>query len=223
MKKNRVKKYFGTGLVILLPLALTLLIVQFLIDLLTTPFVGIVQSIFTHYGIFEKGFLFLTAEQVQILIGRIIILCLLVSLIMAIGMVARWFMFHYFLNLWDAIIKKIPFVKTVYRTSQDIVGTIFVANKGSFKKVVMVPFPHQKSYSIGMVTSEKFPNLINPKNENFVSVFIPTTPNPTSGYVILFKNEDIVHLDMKVEDAFKFIISCGVIEPPLIKEIEEKK
>lgn len=215
------KKYFVTGLVILLPLALTLIIAQFFVDLLTDPFVGLVQSLFDKYGIFAKGFLFLTSDQVQILIGKIIILFVIFTIIICLGFVGRWFLFHYFLGIWDGIIHRIPFVNTVYKTSQDIVSTIFTADKGSFKKVVLVPYPHKDAFCVALVTNDNLPDLLKTGSEQLISVYIPTTPNPTSGFVVLFKPQDIIPIDVKVEDAFKFIISCGVIEPPSFKKDKE--
>lgn len=208
------KKYFITGLIILLPVALTLFIIAFLFNLLTEPFLGAVKAIFERYHLFAQGFLFLNAVQLQTFIAKVLIVLLLVLFTGTLGFLARWFFFNSLLKLADFIVHRIPIVRTVYKTSQDLIRTIFSSDTRSFKQVVLVKFPNPHSYSIGLVTREDgFPGLDGTGHEKNVAVFVPTTPNPTSGFLILFKPEDLVYLDMSVEEAFKYIISCGMILP----------
>ncbi len=207
------KKYFITGLVILLPLALTLSIVTFFFNFLTGPFLGIVKTVFEHYNLFEEGFLFLTAPQIQSLIAKILILASLFFIVVGLGFLARWFFFKTLIKLADYLVKKIPLVSAVYKTCQEVIKTLFTSNTQSFKQVVLVRFPQPNSYSIGLVTAETIASLKGTPHCDAVAVFVPTTPNPTSGYLVMFHPSDIVYLDMKVEEAFKYIISCGVISP----------
>jgi uncharacterized membrane protein len=211
------KKYFITGLVILLPLALTIAIVIFLFNLLTEPFAGILKAIFSHYGFFQNGFLFFTSDQIQQAISQLLILVLLVCVTIGLGILARWFFVHYLIRLSETLFHRIPFINTVYKTCNDVIKTIFATKNKSFKQVVMVRFPNPETYSIGLVTREDLPNVkeSSPGQESkLIAVFVPTTPNPTSGFLIMYKPEDVIHLDMKVEDAFKYVISCGVIISP---------
>jgi uncharacterized membrane protein len=234
----KIKAYFITGLVILLPLALTLAIVIFLFNSLTEPFVDIVKSILGHYNLLDSGFLFLSAAQVQKLFSQLIILLLLFFFTVSLGLIARWFFFHYIVRFWEKILAKIPFIRGVYKTCQDIIQTLFASSSNSFKQVVMVPFPSKDALAIGLLTNDNLVGLTSEK-ETYVAVFVPTTPNPTSGFLMMFKEEDLIYLDIKTEDAFKYIISCGVLPTPLtritreqakknansedsIKEIEEK-
>lgn len=210
----RIKAYFITGLVILLPLALTLAIVLFLFNSLTEPFVGIVKSILGHYNLLDSGFLFLSAAQVQKLFSQLIILVLLFFFTVSLGVIARWFFFHYIVRFWERILAKIPFIRGVYKTCQEIIHTLFASSSNSFKQVVMVPFPSQESFAIGFLTNENLSSL-NDKEAALVAVFVPTTPNPTSGFLMMFKEADIIYLDMKVEDALKYVISCGVLPASL--------
>ncbi|HEV8051475.1 MAG TPA: DUF502 domain-containing protein [Parachlamydiaceae bacterium] len=211
---TRIKAYFITGVVILLPLAFTLGIVIFLFNLLTEPFVGIVKSILGHYNLLDSGFLFLTSDQIQKVFSQFIILVLLFFFTVSLGIVARWFFFHYLVRIWDLMLAKIPFINGVYRTCQDIIQTLFASSSSSFKQVVMVPFPSPGTLAIGFVTNESIPG-INNSMEPLVAVFVPTTPNPTSGFLMMFRESDLVYLDMKVEDALKYVISCGVIPTAL--------
>lgn len=208
------KKYFLTGIVLLLPLALTIAIVMFIVNFLTTPFVGIVRGIMEYFDLLETNFLFLSAEQVQEVVSKIIILVLLFFFTVGLGVFARWFFIHYMLKFWDFVLHRIPFVSTIYKTSQDVINTLFTSKAKSFKQVVMVPFPSSATYTIGLVTGENIPGLPQSATQNIVAVFVPTTPNPTSGFLMMFQEKDLIYLDMKVEEALKYIISCGVILTP---------
>lgn len=207
------KKYFVTGLVILLPLALTIAIVVFIFNLLTVPFLGIVKVFFDRYPILEQGFLFLNAEQVQNLVAKFLILASLFVITIVLGYVARWFFFHATMRCAEYVVHHIPLVNTIYKTSQDVIKTIFTTETKSFKQVVMVKFPNPETYAVGLVTREGIPGLSQTAFSDAVAVFVPTTPNPTSGFLVMYKQSDLIYLDMSIEDAFKYVISCGVIMP----------
>lgn len=207
------KKYFVTGLAILLPVALTIAIVVFIFNLLTGPFLGLVTTVFERYQLFKQGFLFLNASEIQNLIAKLLILISLFLICVGLGFIARWFFFHTILKFAEYIVQRIPLVRSIYNTCQDVIKTIFASKTNSFKQVVLVKFPHSHAYSIGLITRENIPGLEGTSFENAVSVFVPTTPNPTSGFLVMYKPEDLIYLNMKVEDAFKYIISCGVISP----------
>jgi uncharacterized membrane protein len=219
------KKSFITGLILLLPLVLTAMIVVFVVNLFTKPFIGVVDNFFQTFGLFQEGFLFLSAKQLQHLIAQVGILVALFFFIVLLGMIARWFVVHYLIRFGDFILNKIPFVNSIYKTSQDVIKTIFASETKSFKQVVLVPFPSPSSKSIGLVTKEE----IEVDGKTRIAVFVPTTPNPTSGFLMLYERESLVWLDMTVEEAFKYVISCGVIISPFktvsykeAKELEKK-
>lgn len=207
------KKYFITGLVILLPLALTIAIVIFIFNLLTVPFLGMTKAVFEHYHLLEGGSFLLNADQIQNLVAKLFILVSLFFLVIGLGFIARWFLFKAFIKFAEYVVKRIPLVSSIYKTCQDVIKTIFTSKTNSFKQVVLVRFPHPHTYSIGLITREEIPSLINTSHADGIAVFVPTTPNPTSGFLVIFKPSDLIYLDMKVEDAFKYIISCGVISP----------
>lgn len=207
------KRCFITGLVILLPVTLTIAIVLFIFNLLTVPFLGIVKAVFDHYGLFQNGFLFLNAEQVENLVAQLLILVSLFFITIGLGFIARWFFFHAMIRFAEYVTFQIPLVSTIYKTSKDVIKTIFTSETKSFKQVVLVRFPNPETYSIGLITREEIPGLKGTDYKEAVAVFIPTTPNPTSGFMVMYKRQDLIYLDMKVEDAFKYVISCGVIMP----------
>jgi uncharacterized membrane protein len=217
-----IKKYFITGLVILLPLTLTILIVLFIFNLLTEPFLGAVKAVFDHYDLFERGFTFVKAEQLQTFIAQLLILLFLCLFTVGLGMITRWFFFRSVIKFAEYIVKHIPLVNSIYKTCKEVIKTVFTSKNKSFKQVVMVRFPNPDTYAIGLVTRDDMINFGGTDYEDIVSVFVPTTPNPTSGFLVLFKREDLVFLDMKVEDAFKYIISCGLISSPFRVTENEK-
>lgn len=207
------KKYFFTGLIVLLPLAVTIAIFAFLVNFLTKPFIGFVSTILAKFDIINHGIFFFTPEQTLHYGSQILILIFLFFVTVVIGIVTEWLFFKSLLKLGDRILHKIPLVNTVYKTTQDIIKTLFVSNKNSFKQVVMVPFPQQGSYVIGLISRESPQNCSDKVGEPLFSVLVPTTPNPTTGFLLMFKKKDMIFLDLKPEDAIKYIISCGVIIP----------
>jgi uncharacterized membrane protein len=207
------KKYFVTGVVILLPLAVTIAIIAFLVNLLTDPFLELSKAILSYFNIGENGFLFFSGDQLRRFASKLVILLILFFFTVFLGFIARWFFIHKLIQLWDYVIHRIPLVSTIYKTCQDVINTIFASKTNSFKQVVLVPFPSPETRSIGLVTRDNVP-FPDSNTGNLVTVFVPTTPNPTSGFLMLFEEKDLTYLDMKVEEAFKYVISCGVIPTP---------
>ena len=207
------KKYFITGLVILLPLAVTIAIVVFIVNFLTGPFIGWVSNFLRESNIINRGFLFLSPEQVLKYGSQLVILVGLFLFTLLLGLIARWFFFKSLISLSDKILHRIPLVNTVYKTTQEIIKTLFSTDKNSLKQVVMVPFPKEHVYVMGIISRES-PEMCSEKaGSQLISVLVPTTPNPTTGFLLMYPKEQIIYLDMKAEDAIKYIISCGVITP----------
>lgn len=198
------KKYFITGLVILLPLAVTIAIVIFIVNFLTKPFVETVSSFLVHFGL---------THQIIIYASKLLILLTLFGFTVLLGMVTRWIFFKSLFGIGDKILHRIPIVNTVYKTTQDIIKTLFVSDKKSFKQVVMVEFPRPGVYVIGLIARESPPSCSIKAGKELISVLIPTTPNPTTGFLLMLPPEEIINIDMRPEDAIKYIVSCGVIIP----------
>ncbi len=216
------KKYFITGLVILLPLAVTIGIVIFIVNFLTKPFLGIVSSFLKNYEIARKGLFFLKEEQFILYGSKLLIIIFIFMFTILLGVIARWFFFKTLINLSDKILHKIPVVNKVYKTTQEIIKTIFVSDKNSFTQVVMVPFPKDGTYVMGLISRESPRECSKKANGALFSVLVPTTPNPTTGYLLMYKKEEIVFLDLKPEQAIKYIVSCGVITPEKQAELEKE-
>lgn len=205
------KKHFITGLIILMPLFVTVAIVVFLVNLLTEPFTDIVSPLLHRMGF--KGFLFFNPQQVLKYSAKLLVLVLLFLFTVSLGILARLFLIDPLLRLGDSILHRIPLINTIYKTTKEIIQTLFNSDSKAFKQVVMVPFPRQGVYALGLVAREGPEVCSETLSEDLVSVFIPTTPNPTTGFLLMFKRSDLHPVAMSPEEALKYIISCGVILP----------
>ena len=207
------KKYFFTGFITLLPIALTIIIIVWLFNLFTTPLAGITEKIILAY---EKtvGLSLEKHTELVIFISRLVALIFLVVLIFVLGFFGQRYLLNFFIKIINKIFSRIPFVRTIYRLSHDITKAVFSDTKKTFKETVLVPFPHQDSLAIGLVTGET-PAALKQKDLPLTDlcVFVPTAPHPMSGFVLLTPRTVARPVDVSVEDAFKFLISCGVIHP----------
>lgn len=199
------KKYFLTGLVTLLPLAVTIWVVRFVVNFLTKPFIGVVSFI-THKLPITSPELIKTVSQILILIALIVFTFFL-------GLVARKFFFNQIIRLSDRILGRIPLVNKVYKTSKEIVKSIFGAKERSFSQVVLIPFPYKSAFCVGLIAKEAPKTCSEAEKTELLSVFIPTTPNPSTGYLVMCKKSEMIFLKMKTEEAIKYVVSCGVIQP----------
>ena len=199
------RKYFLTGLVILLPITITALVFTFIMDLLTGPFVGIIDQILINQPWYIQ---YKTPIHFAL---KIILLFGLFFVTVMLGFLARVVVFKSLLSLQDYILHRIPFIKTVYKATQQIILTLFGSTSQSFKQVVMVKFPTSGSYCIGLISGAAPALCEKTTGKSLLTVFVPTTPNPTSGFLMMYEESEVIYLDMKVEEAFKYIFSCGVI------------
>lgn len=207
------RKYFITGIVILLPLAVTVGIVTFIVNFLTQPFIGWVSQSLSRYNWVSNGFLFLTSQDLILYGSRFLILLALFLFTVLLGMITRWFIFKTLLHYSDRLLHRIPIVNKVYKTTQEIIKTIFSADENSFRQVVLVPFPSKNAFSIGLVSRDSPSSCRQAVEMDLITVFIMTAPNPTTGYLVMYKREDVIFLKMPPEDAIRYIVSCGIILP----------
>ncbi len=207
------RKYFFTGLVILLPLTVTIAVAVFLVNFLTKPFLGFVSHFLSLTKLQSYQILMIPPEKLIRYGSQFLILIGLFLITILLGFIGRWFIFRFFFSISDKIIQRIPLVNKVYKTTQDIIKNLFASDKNSFKQVVLVPFPYRGVYSIGLISGASPHSCEVSVQSPLVSVFVPTTPNPTTGFLLMFKKEDLILIDMTTEDAVKYIVSCGVIIP----------
>lgn len=188
------KKYFVTGLLVTLPLGLTYWILKVLLQSMERLIGNPIQR---YLEIYIPG------------MGII----LLVTLILLIGILARNLLGRKLGELGEMVLHKIPLVRIIYRFVKQLVNTIFMQDKAKFAGVVLVEYPRRGAYSIGFVTGESRGEVQEVSDTTLLNVFIPTTPNPTSGFYILFPREEVTYLNMTVEQGLKLIISAGMVTP----------
>lgn len=194
------RKYFISGLLIWLPIVVTLLVIKFLVDLLS------------------KSLLLLPRQfQPDVLLGfhvpgiGVIITLLVIFLT---GLFAANFIGSKLVALGDALVARIPLVRSVYIGVKQVAHTIFTPNGQSFRKVLLVEFPRKGVWSLAFQTGESSKEINDALHEEeMVSYFIPTTPNPTSGFLMMASRSQVKEVDMTVDQALKFVISLGVVQP----------
>jgi len=202
------KKYFLTGLAILLPAILTIAIVAFVVNLLTDPFISLVEEIFNYNHMTNWN---LNQGSGLLLLIRFFILIIVVLFIILIGFLTRTFFMYTILSMADNLIHRIPFVNKIYKSIQDVIHTLFSSKNTSFKQVVLVPYPNHACMSIGFLTAEVLSDTKEPRLKGKIPVFVPGAPNPTFGFILLFPHDQVKRIDMKVDEAFKLLVSCGIM------------
>jgi uncharacterized membrane protein len=207
------KKYFFTGLAVTLPILLTLLILQLLLKLLTAPFVGVIEVIFNaliHAEWLPKA---LNSPDLVRVISQISLLFLLFLFTVFIGFLGRLFLVNALFQLGDRLIHSEPFANKIYKAVQDVIKNLMNQETPSFSQVVQVPFPHERALVLGFITKEEEKVIEEHRTHSHISVYVPGTPNPMMGFVLLVPAAKVQRLDLTVEQAVKFIVSCGVISP----------
>jgi len=208
------KKYFSTGLVILLPFGLTVWIVHYLFDLFTNPLFNILEKITLRFEGVQGQ---LQHETLVTFLSRIEALILTFFFIVALGYLALKFFFKAILKFTNETIFKIPVIGSIYRLTKDLTKAMLSTEQKTFKETVLVPFPSSETYSVGFVTSDVPEVLKKVIPGADVTVFVPTAPHPISGYVLFCTKSAVHSVDISVEETFKFLLSCGVIQPAQAK------
>lgn len=189
---KHLKKKFITGLFVLIPLLVTIYIIYLVISFVDTILAPVIQNITFH--LFEK--------EIHIP-GTGLFLFVIFAYIT--GLIASNYIGNRFFSYGERMLRKIPFVKGIYSSVKDMTDSFSSEKKRSFKEVVLAEFPFQGRYALGFVTSR----IAGQSGEEFCSVFIPTTPNPTSGFLIVIPKKQLIFLDLPVDNALKYIISLG--------------
>ncbi len=203
------KKYLSTGFMILLPIALTIWIFMYLLNIFTTPLYKIVESGILWYEQ-KQGLSLLHHEILVSFFSRLIAFIVSVFIVLFLGFVGRRFFFNSLIQLTNSFMLRIPVVKTIYRLTKDITKAMFSTDQKTFKETVLIPFPSGESHTLAFVTGDVPESLKKAIKDLEVVVFVPTAPHPISGYM-LFTSKKMLHkLDVSTEDTFKFLISCGV-------------
>ena len=191
----RLRNYFVTGVIVLIPIGFTLYLSKFLINFSTklVP-AGVNPNTYLPYAI----------PGIEII--------LTVIFITIVGGLSLSFLGKKFLQLIDDLFKRIPILRTIYSAIGQMTDS-FRNQDGNKKSVVLIEYPRKGTWAVGFATKENTGEIKSKTNKELVNVFVPTTPNPTSGFLLMFPREDLIYLDMSFEEASKFIVSAGTSNP----------
>lgn len=200
MRGQLIKRYFITGLLIWVPLVITGWVLSMIVSTLDQSLRLMPASVHPENLV---GFAIPGAGA-----------ALTLGMILLTGLLATNFIGQKLVVWWEMLLARIPVVNSVYNSVKQVSDTLFSPNGNAFRKAVLVRYPHQNSWTIAFLTGQPGGDVVNHLDGEYVSVYVPTTPNPTSGFFLMMPAKDIVELEMTVDEALKYIISMGVVAPP---------
>ena len=195
---GKLRNYFIAGIVVLVPIGITLYLTRFFIS---------ISSKLIPNELNPNSYLPFAIPGLEILLAIIFITI--------IGSLSLSFIGKKILKIFNDILKRIPILRTIYSAIGQMTETL-APKKGSKKSVVLVEYPRKGSWAVGFATRENDGEISKKTNTNLINVFVPTTPNPTSGFLLMFPKDEIIYLDMTFEEASKFIVSAGTSDPKKI-------
>ena len=194
------KKYLITGLLIWIPLVITIWVLALIVETLDRTLLLLPQ----HFR--QESWLLTHVPGMGVVMTLVIVF--------VTGVLAANFIGERLVRLWNAILHRIPFVSTIYSSVKQVSDTLFSSSGEAFRKAVLVQWPHEGMWTIAFLTGTAGGDVANHLRDDYLSVYVPTTPNPTGGYFVLVARKDLIELDMSVDQALKYVISMGVVAPP---------
>ena len=196
---KRIRRYLVAGILVWAPLAVTYLLLRFAVNVMDRTLLLLPSQYRPDevLGFHVPG------------LGVI----LAVFVLLLTGLLAANFVGRAFVGGWEALLDRIPVVRAIYSGAKNFAEIVFSDSSQSFKKVLLIQYPREGLYSLAFQTATELGEVQERTGEEVVSCFVPTTPNPTSGFIIIVPKKDIIELDMEVDEALKMIISLGVVVP----------
>jgi len=193
------KRYFITGLLIWIPLGITVLVLTWLINTMDQSLDLLPAELRPEalWGMHVPGF------------GAVV----MVLVVLGTGLLAANFIGQRLVRFWEGVLARIPVVKSIYYGVKQVSDTVLSDTGQAFRKVLLVQYPRNGSWTIAFQTGRPGGDVVNHLRGEYVSVYVPTTPNPTSGFFLMMPRSDVVELDMSVDEALKYVISMGVVAP----------
>ena len=200
MRGQLIKRYFVTGLLIWVPLAITAWVLSLIAGIADQSLRLLPESMHPHN---------LLGFDVP---GTGVVLTLLIILVT--GLLAANFIGQRLVSWWEKLLARIPVVNSIYNSVKQVSDTLFSSSGNAFRKALLIQYPRAGSWTIAFLTGTPGGDVVNHLKEDHVSVYVPTTPNPTSGFFLMLPRSEVIELDMDVDEALKYIISMGVVAPP---------
>jgi uncharacterized membrane protein len=195
------KKYFITGLLIWVPLAITAWVLSLIVRSMDQSLLLLPQAIHPEHllGIYIPG------------LGALLTLLV----VFLTGLVTTNIVGQKLVRFWEAVLARIPVVKSIYYSVKQVSDTLFSGSGVAFRKVLLVRYPHPEAWSVAFETGHPARDVADMLPDEHVGVFIPTTPSPVNGFFFFVRRADVIELDMNVDEALKYIVSMGVVAPPM--------
>ena len=200
MRRQLIKRWFITGLLIWVPLAITAWVLSLIAGAADQTLRLLPESV-----------------RPQALLGVNIPgagIALTLLIILPTGLLAANFIGQRLVSWWEQLLARIPVVSSIYNSVKQVSDTLFSSSGNAFRKALLIQYPREGTWTIAFLTGKPGGDVSNHLKGDFVSVYVPTTPNPTSGFFLMLPKSDIIELDMAVDEALKYIISMGVVAPP---------
>jgi len=197
---QRIRTYFLTGLVVASPVGITIYLALAFIDVIDRNIKPLIPAAYnpdTYLPFPVPG------------IGLLFLFLILTTL----GFFAANFLGRTLIRIGEKILNRMPIVRSVYNTLKQIFETVISENKGSFQEVVLVEYPRKGLWAIAFISGENTGEIQEKMGDDVVNVFLPTTPNPTSGFLLFVPKKDVIHLDMTPDEGAKYVISAGLVDP----------
>jgi uncharacterized membrane protein len=201
-----VRKWLLAGLLVIVPIGITIWVLEWIVSSLDKTLLilpaswhpdKILQGLFPGMNLHIPGFGVILAFAILLLVGAI----------------ASNFFGKKLVGWWDALLNRIPVVRSIYSSVKQVSDTLFSDSGNAFRKAVLIQWPRENVWTIAFVTGSPGGDVVNHLKGDYVSVYVPTTPNPTGGYFVMLKRTDCIELNMSVDEALKYIVSMGVVSP----------
>ncbi len=195
------KKYFITGLLIWVPLAITAWVLSLIVRSMDQSLLLLPQAIHPEHllGMYIPG------------LGALLTLLV----VFLTGLVTTNIVGQKLVRFWEGVLARIPVVKSIYYSVKQVSDTLFSGSGVAFRKVLLVRYPHPEAWSVAFQTGHPARDVADMLPDEHVGVFIPTTPSPVNGFFFFVRRKDVIELDMNVDEALKYIVSMGVVAPPM--------
>ena len=208
---SKLRGYFIAGVLVTAPITITIWLTVTIIDFIDKRVKSLILPENQYY---EGMFTWLSIPGVGIVIAILFLLL--------VGMFATNILGRFFVRIGESILDHLPVVRSLYGATKQIFETVFANQSEAFREVVLIEYPKKDSWVIGFLTGRTKGEVQQRTNDDVVNIFVPTTPNPTSGFLLFIPEKDVIKLDMTIEEGIKLVVSAGIVTPEHLQQFEKK-